>query len=226
MASSVQRAFDLAAGDYDRARRRLIPGFDDFYRAAIEHIPFERERAIDVLDLGAGTGMMAAFVAYNFPSARITLTDISDAMLERARERFELGGARFKFVVSDYGVAPIEGTYDVIVSALSIHHLEHAQKAALFKRIHSALREGGAFVHADQFRAATPELEQRHHDRWLARARELGVGEHDLAQVLERMKLERTAKLDDQLKWMAEAGFREIDCAYLHMIFTVYSGRK
>jgi tRNA (cmo5U34)-methyltransferase len=226
MASSVQRAFDLAAGDYDRARRRLVPGFDDFYRAAIEQIPFERDREIEVLDLGAGTGLMSAFVAYNFPNARIRLSDISDEMLARARERFELGGDRFQFVAGDHGVAAIAGSYDVIISALSIHHLEDAQKAALFKRIHSALRDGGVFVHADQFRGATPEVERRHHERWLARARELGVGERDLAQALERMKLDRTATLDDQLKWLTDAGFRDIDCAYLHLIFTVYSGRK
>ena len=226
MASSVQRVFDLAAGDYDRARRRLVPGFDDFYRAAIDSIPFEREREFDVLDLGAGTGLMSAFVAYSFPNARITMSDISDAMLERARERFELGGERFRFFVADHATAELNGSYDVVISALSIHHLEDTQKAALMKRIYGALREGGVFIQADQFRAATAELDQRHHERWLTRARELGVSEKDLAQALERMKFDRNATLDDQLRWMREAGFRDVECAYLHLIFTVYSGRK
>jgi hypothetical protein len=31
MANSVQHAFDIAAEHYDRTRRRLVPGFDDFY---------------------------------------------------------------------------------------------------------------------------------------------------------------------------------------------------
>jgi tRNA (cmo5U34)-methyltransferase len=226
MASSVQRAFDSAAGDYDRARRRLVPGFDDFYRTAIDSIPFGRDDEIDVLDLGAGTGLLSAFVAYSFARARITMLDISDEMLAQARKRFELGGDRFRFVVSDYADAPLDGSYDAVVSALSIHHLADAQKAALFGRIHGVLKTGGAFVNADQFRAATKDLEKSHHGRWLSRVRELGVGEKDLAQALERMKLDRTATLDDQLRWMREAGFRDIDCAYQHLIFTVYSGRK
>ncbi len=226
MASSVQRAFDLAAGDYDRARRRLVPGFDDFYRTAIDSIPFQRDDEVDVLDLGAGTGLLSAFVAYRFPRARITMLDISDEMLAQARKRFELGGDRFRFVVSDYADAVLDGLYDAVVSALSIHHLADAQKAALFGRIYAVLKTGGAFVNADQFRAATKELEKSHHGRWLARVRELGVGEKDLAQALERMKLDRTATLDDQLRWMREAGFRDTDCAYQHLIFTVYSGRK
>ncbi len=226
MANSVQRAFDLAAEDYDRTRRKLVPGFDDFYRTAIDLIPFPHEDVIEVLDLGAGTGLLAAFIAYSFPRARITMVDISTEMLERARERFELGGERFHFEVSDYGLAPINGKYDAVVSALSIHHLPDEQKRLLFKRIHGALKENGVFVNAEQFRGATPEMERLNHARWLSRARDLGVGEQDLAAAIERMKFDRSATLDDQLEWMREAGFRAIDCAYKNLIFAVYSGRK
>ncbi|MDO8433545.1 MAG: methyltransferase domain-containing protein [Candidatus Binatus sp.] len=226
MANSVQRAFDLAAEDYDRTRRKLVPGFDDFYRTAIDLIPFPHENEIEVLDLGAGTGMLAAFIAYSFPKARITMVDISNEMLERARERFELGGERFQFEVSDYGIAPITRKYDAVVSALSIHHLPDEQKRLLFKRIHDALNDGGVFVNAEQFRGATPELERLNHERWIARARDLGVDEQDLAAAIERMKFDRSATLDDQLEWMREAGFRSIDCAYKNLIFAVYSGRK
>jgi hypothetical protein len=40
MSESVQRAFDQAARDYDRTRRKLILCFDDFYRAAIGALPY------------------------------------------------------------------------------------------------------------------------------------------------------------------------------------------
>src|SRR5260370_33605969 len=89
MANSVQHAFDIAAEDYDRTRRRLVPGFDHFYRAAIELIRFPRENPIKVRDLCAGTGLMAACIAYSFPKARITMVDISNELLDRARARFE-----------------------------------------------------------------------------------------------------------------------------------------
>ncbi|MDB5107875.1 MAG: methylase involved in ubiquinone/menaquinone biosynthesis, partial [Candidatus Binatus sp.] len=226
MGSSVQRAFDLAAEDYDRARRRLVPGFDDFYRAAVDLIPFPREQEIDVLDLGAGTGVLAAFVAYSFPRARITMVDISNEMLARARERFEMGGERFRFEVSDYGEDQIQEKYDAVVSALSIHHLSDAQKKSLFARIHAALKDDGVFVNAEQFRGATVEQDRILHERWMTRARELGIGDRDLQAALERMKFDRAATLDEQLQWLSEAGFRDIDCAYKNLIFAVYAGRK
>jgi tRNA (cmo5U34)-methyltransferase len=226
MANSVQHAFDLAAQDYDRTRRRLVPGFDDFYRAAIDLIRFSHDSRLKVLDLGAGTGLMAAFIAYSFPQARITMVDISSEMLERARARFELGGERFRFEVSDYGVDPIQEKYDAVVSALSIHHLSDGQKRSLFDRIHGALNDGGVFVNAEQFRGATPERDRFHHERWITRVRELGMDDRDLAAALDRMKFDRAATLEDQLEWMREAGFRDIDCAYKNLIFAVYCGIK
>jgi len=226
MANSVQHAFDLAAQDYDRTRRRLVPGFDDFYRAAIDLIRFPHDSRLKVLDLGAGTGLMAAFIAYSFPQARITMVDISSEMLERARARFELGGERFRFEVSDYGVDPIQEKYDAVVSALSIHHLSDGQKRSLFDRIHGALNHGGVFINAEQFRGATPERDRFHHERWITRVRELGMDDRDLAAALDRMKFDRAATLEDQLEWMREAGFRDIDCAYKNLIFAVYCGIK
>jgi tRNA (cmo5U34)-methyltransferase len=226
MANTVQHAFDLAAEDYDRTRRRLVPGFDDFYRAAIDLIQFPRESSLKVLDLGAGTGLMAAFIAYSFPNARITMVDISNEMLERARARFELAGPRFRFEVSDYGVDRIQEKYDAIVSGLSIHHLSDEQKRSLFKRIYGALNDDGVFVNAEQFRCATPERHKFHHERWITRVRELGVDDRDLAAALERMKFDRAATLEDQLKWLRESGFRDIDCAYKNLIFAVYCGIK
>jgi tRNA (cmo5U34)-methyltransferase len=82
---NVGSSFDATAAIYDRSRRQLIPCFDDFYRAAVELAPFGRHEAIDILDLGAGTGLMAAFLAEALPRARFTLVDVAAEMLDRAR---------------------------------------------------------------------------------------------------------------------------------------------
>ena len=74
---SIQAVFDKYASQYDVSRQRLIPCFDDFYQIAIEAIPFNREEDICVLDLGAGTGLMAEMVATKYPSAKIDLVDFA-----------------------------------------------------------------------------------------------------------------------------------------------------
>jgi len=226
MAEPVHNLFDRAAGTYDRARRRLIPCFDELYRATVDALPFERDNPIEVLDLGAGTGLLSAFVAFSFPRACITMVDAAEQMLVQARERFALGGDRFRFEVADYSEGRITSRYDAILSALSLNHLPDEKKRMLFEQSYAGLREGGIFVNADRVLGETPELEARLHKSWMRRTRELGVGESDLRQALERMEFDSAATVSDQLEWLRACGFREIALQYRNLIFAVYSGMK
>lgn len=224
-AMNVGPSFDATASIYDRSRRQLIPCFDDFYRTAVELAPFGADDAIDILDLGAGTGLMAAFFADELPRARLTLLDVAGEMLDRARERFAGDPSRFTYAVMDYAAGELAGTFDLVVSCLSIHHLSDTGKADLFRRARQALRPGGAFINADQVLGATPAVEARNYAAWLAAVRALGVSAEDLAAAQERMKHDRMATLADQLRWLEEAGFVDVDCAYKNGMFAVYSGR-
>ena len=107
---TVGALFGQAAWDYDRARRQLVPGFDRFYGAVLESIPFREEQEIRVLDLGAGTGLLSAMVAGKFPRARVTLVDLSVEMLRVARRRFAGEQGRFEFRTMDYARKPLPRT--------------------------------------------------------------------------------------------------------------------
>lgn len=223
---SVGALFDAGARDYDRARRQLVPGFDDFYGAVFDLLAFEEGRPVRVLDLGAGTGLLGGMVAARFPNARVTLVDVSGEMLEVARRRLLSEPGRFDFRVADYAGDVEWGEYEVVVSALSIHHLEDADKRKVYRRACESLSPGGVFVNADQVLGTTPEIEERYHEYWLRRARAAGVGEKDLNAALERMEQDRYATLDSQLCWLKEAGFDPVDCVYRDHQFAVFGGYK
>jgi tRNA (cmo5U34)-methyltransferase len=226
---TVGTTFGTAAWDYDRSRRQLVPGFDEFYGALLESVPFAEEREIKVLDLGAGTGLLSAMVAGKFPRARVTLVDLSVEMLRVARRRIAGGPGRFEFRTMDYARKPLprrDGGYDLVVSALSIHHLTHGDKKELFGKVRRLLAVGGYFVNADQIVGDTPEEEARFRDWWLGRVREAGISEKDLGAALLRMRADKNATLADQLLWLREAGFGEVDCRYKDHRFAVYSGKK
>jgi tRNA (cmo5U34)-methyltransferase len=225
---TVGAAFDAEAGDYDRARRQLVPGFDGFYGAALESVPFGREGRIKVLDLGAGTGLLGAMVAERFPRSRVTLVDLSVEMLRVARRRLAGEPGRFEFRNMDYARKALPGGprgYDLVVSALSIHHLTHSDKRELFEKVYGVLAGGGVFVNADQVQGETLE-EARYDEWWLRRVRESGVSERDLDAALARMRADRNATLGAQLGWLEEAGFEEVGCSYKDHRFAVYNGRK
>ena len=226
---TVGTLFGEAAWDYDRARRQLVPGFDRFYGAVLESIPFGEEREIRVLDLGAGTGLLSAMVAEKFPRSRVTLVDISVEMLRVARRRLDGRQGRFEFRTMDYArksLPTTEGGYDLVVSALSVHHLMHGDKRELFEKVRRSLAAGGCFVNADQISGETPEEEAKYGEWWLRRVREAGVSEEDLSAALWRMRADKNATLQAQLGWLMEAGFERVGCRYKDHRFAVYNGRK
>jgi len=85
MAQAVRKAFAASADSYDRARRQLVPCFDDFYRTIVELMPFAPDDRFEVLDLGAGTGLLSAMIADAFPKSHLTLFDLTPEMLAVAR---------------------------------------------------------------------------------------------------------------------------------------------
>ena len=222
----VQQLFDKAAQNYDLNRRQLIPGFDDFYGTAIEIIPYSTDAETEILDLGAGTGLLSAMVAQAYPQATFTLVDIAGKMLEQAKQRFATEPDRFRFQVMDYAQEPLPANYHVIMSAMSIHHLTDADKLALFDRVCDHLHSGGIFINADPILGDTPAIQRFYHDTWLRKVKEQGVSQTDLSAALERMKEDKCTPLDIQLAWLRQVGLQDVHCWYKNYGVAVYSGRK
>jgi len=224
MDPSVKRLFDAAARDYDRQRRMLIPCFDDFYGTALALVETD-DPAPEILDLGAGTGLFSGMVLQKYPDARLTLVDLSDKMLEKALERFRQTD-RIRYVVGDYTVLEFPQPFDAVISSLSIHHLPHEAKRSLFAKVFRLLKNGGVFVNADQVAGPTPEIDRYYRRRWLENIRASGLESGEIEASIERRKLDINATLKDQIRWMEEAGFRDVDCMYKYLDFAVFYGRK
>ncbi len=101
-----------------------------------------------VLDLGAGTGMTAAALLAAMGDARLTLLDESEPMLAVARANLPAASIE-NVVVADLSQPLPEGPFDIVTSALAIHHLDGDGKQALFRAVHAVLRAGGRFAMAD-----------------------------------------------------------------------------
>ncbi len=222
--TGVAEAFSAHAGDYDRLRRALVPCFDRFYGTAVELVALAVPPDARVVDLGAGTGLLSALVIERLPRASLHLVDVAEGMLEQARWR--LAGRQVSFEVADYAAAPLGGPWDAVMSGLSIHHLEDAAKRELLRRINQALRPGGVFVNAEQVVASSPALAAREHAMWRREALAHGASAADVMAAEARMRHDRCATLEAQLQWLREAGFRDVDCAFKHWRFAVYSGSR
>lgn len=217
--------FSRDARGYDDLRRRLIPCFDDFYGTALKLIrDWQAAPSLDVLDLGAGTGLFSAMVAAEFPVGRLCLLDGSAGMLDEARAGFpENAGVEYR--VADMAQADLAGPWDLVITALAVHHLSDDAKRDLYSRVRRALKPGGLFVNAEQVAGPNPVADARYARIWLEQIRQLGVPEQEIERALDRMSHDRCAPVDRQLQWLTDAGFSDVDCSFKAWRFAVISGR-
>jgi ubiquinone/menaquinone biosynthesis C-methylase UbiE len=145
--TGAKRFFDEFAAEYEAQNRYRYR----FYRWIIRTIM----RQIDdgkweILDLGTGTGKLSLKLASKFRQSHITGLDISEAMVEKAREAAaKMGVNNVTFTVSSMEKAEI-GKIDFAVSCLAFHHI--ANKELVISKIHQALAENGKLLIGDWFK--------------------------------------------------------------------------
>ena len=220
----IKDQFGAISKEYDRQRPYLIPCFHDFYTACYPLVK-RMANAKTVLDLGAGTGLFSYFIYLIKPELNYTLTDLSPQMLEEAKNRFK-GLKNFQFQEINFSVDALPGKYDLIISALSIHHLDDAGKKELYKKIFDSLNENGLFINADQVLGRSHGFDSFYKDSWKESVKESGLEDAAVESAFRRMKHDKFATLETQLNMLGEAGFNEIDCIYKNQNFAVFAGMK
>jgi tRNA (cmo5U34)-methyltransferase len=217
-------AFSAHAPQYTAQRRRLVPGYDQFYGAVVDVLSLSGQPPRRVLDLGAGTGLLSEQLVAAFPNISVELLDGSAPMLDEARARLDDGVAALH--LADLADPLPEGPFDAIVSALAIHHLQDADKRRLLSRACEALAPGGVFVNAEQVAGPTSALTAGYNSIWERDCRALGATDQELDGARERMRHDRCVDIETQLAWMRQAGFAAADCVYKSWRFAVLAGFK
>jgi len=124
--STVSAQFHLNPDGYADLIRAEVPRFEELQDRAIEAIPFAPR---SVLELGIGTGETTRRLLATHPGAEVTGLDASPDMVFRARELgIDVRLARMEDPLPD-------GPWDLVISVLSVHHLDAAGKRDLFRRV-------------------------------------------------------------------------------------------
>lgn len=108
----------------------------------LERVPLRAD--MEVMDFGAGTGLISSHVAPKV--SQIVAVDVSAAMLEKLKEKPELQG-KVEPVCQDILEQPLSRSFDLIMSAMALHHVEDT--AQLFQCFADHLKPGGQVALAD-----------------------------------------------------------------------------
>lgn len=160
---SVASHLGIRTDEYDRQILTFIPFYDEILDAAADALTALDRPARVLVDLGTGSGALAARCLTRLEGARVVGVDGDRAMLAMAEQRL---GRKLTAVVGNFETAPLPAC-DVVTASFSLHHVAApATKARIFARAFAALRPGGMLVDADCTLAADPKLRARDHELW------------------------------------------------------------
>ena len=224
---TIDAAFNRSIAYYDDWMKKALPNFDDLFGSALAVIPFPPDTAMHVLDLGAGTGLFSAHVLAKFPQANFVLCDVADKMLEMARQRFAAQTEQFAYRIMDYRQLDEQDEYELVISSLSIHHLTDEEKQTLFAGIYRALKPGGVFINIAQVRGETPYLQKLYWQHWLNQVRSIEKDEERIRESVDRRTTyDKEATLWEQIQWLKNCGFKDVDCIYKNFFVGVFFAAK
>ena len=221
---AVREQFEQRAFDYDGLIPRLIPRYRKQHDLILQLIPFETNAHIKVLDLGAGTGILSALILQAFPQANVLAFDIAEKMLKVCQTNLSAYQERLTLQQGNFAEDNFGNGYDLVVSGLAIHHLDSAGKQTLFKKLFQSMNSGGILLIRDIVTAATPRLTEQYEQLWRQYIK--ASGEDDAAWFQNYLEEDIPSSVEEQTRWLSEAGFADTACHWRHLNFAIFGGVK
>jgi tRNA (cmo5U34)-methyltransferase len=204
-------------------------------------IPFDPDAEVRVLDIGGGYGFVTRLVLETFPRAHVVLHDYSEPMIAEAKMQLAEFGDAVSFARGDLmtpdWVENLDGQFDAVVSSIAIHNVRYPDRIhGTYLEVFRYVAPGGCFLNLDRVEAAGQlARDAERHAQVMARRQELfeETGQwRSLAEVEpevrfrrprvdhgpepavadERLAAHEPATLTNQLRWLKDAGFDEVEC--------------
>lgn len=180
-----------------------------------------------VLDLGCSRGdALAAFIESFGPRASYLGIDVSDPMLEAARERFRTQadlGIDVRVLKFDLREGFPAGRFDVILSVLTIQFTPIEHRLRILHDVRRALADSGCFLMVEKILGSSAEMDALLVEHYLDHKRRSGYSEESIQRKklsLEGALVPVTARWNEDL--LRAAGFRHVECIWRWMNFAAW----
>ncbi|GCF10361.1 class I SAM-dependent methyltransferase [Dictyobacter arantiisoli] len=220
----------------------FTPWRESLRQMFIDLTPAQKDEAFTFVELGCGQGWLTETLLQHFPHARAIALDGSNLMLQQSQERLSAFKDRvefhlFKLEESEW----LSQLQDIryIISCLVIHHLDGAGKKNLFHALFDKLQPHGGLIIADLVAPTSEPGRRQMANAWDREVRRRSLELTGNLQAYEKFlseewnyynylddPIDMPSKIFEQLQWLQEAGFKDIDVFWAIAGHTLYGGYK
>lgn len=183
----------------------------------------------DIMDIGCGAGNYMVKLLQKVPNLNITLVDLSQPMLARAKERVQqLTSGTVTTRKTDFRTLAIDKGVQAIVATAVLHHLrDDADWESAFAKLYSLLAPGGSLWIFDLVQQENQSLQQHiYHKRYgdyLTALKDKSYRDHVFSYIEQE---DSPRSLVYQLKLMEKVGFKQVDVLHKNLCFASFVGFK
>lgn len=182
-----------------------------------------------VLDVGCGAGNYTLKLLQFLPNLDATLIDLSQPMLDRARDRVgQATTGQITTIQADIREVSLpEGGFDIVLAAAVLHHLRTDEEwRNVFAAFYRVLRPGGSIWVFDLVESSIPpiaQLVQRRYGEYLTQMKGEAYRDHVFAYVA---KEDTPRPLLFQIDLLRQVGFADVDVLHKNVCFAAFGARR
>ncbi len=181
------------------------------------------------LDIGCGDGVVGRSLYKDNATALGVFLDFSEPMLNAVSASLKETDYKHEIIESDIsdpawvGVVKKFAPFDVIVSGFAIHHQPDSRKNEIYQEVFNLLSPGGIFLNLENVSSSTEwtrELFEEFYADSIKKSAEPDEHESITVEAVRKWRGQRVNKLanlspvEDQLAWLIETGFSDVDCYF------------
>lgn len=188
-----------------------------------------KPEAKSILDIGCGAGNYTLKMLQKLPNLDCTLVDLSQPMLNRAKERVSAQtNGEIKTLQGDIRAIDFEGkTFDIILAGAVLHHLrEDEDWTETFQKLFNLLNEGGCLMISDLVLQDTESVNGFIWRKYAEYLEKIGGREYQENVFAYIEKEDSPRSLNYQLDLMKKVGFRKTEILHKSLCFAAFGGIK
>lgn len=179
-----------------------------------------------IADIGCSNGLAVEELVNKLPNAFFELSDISEPMLEKCREKYE-GKTNVSIKKHDLRKGLYSWGADVVISCLTLQFTPIEYRLQILQSIYESLREDGVFILVEKVIGATANIDNLLVDAYYDIKRENSYSEELIKskrKSLEGVLVPLTSRFNEEL--MRTIGFKEIDTYWRCLNFQGWIAKK